>query len=92
MNGRSTGLIGFFKKPGRREEWGVFVSARFDIWGWLSVFFHLCAAAAMAVGTCVAAGLALGAGERADSFEEDSRGGQKDRRADGGAEHVFLPR
>ena len=46
----------------------------------------------MAVGTCVAAGLALGAGERADSFEEDSRGGQKDRRADGGAEHVFLLR
>ena len=71
---------------------GVFVPARFDIWGWLSVFFHLCAAAAMAVGTCVAAGLALGAGERADFSEEDSRGGQEDRRADGGAEHVFLLR
>ena len=46
----------------------------------------------MAVGTCVAAGLALGAGERADFFEEEARGSQEDRRADGGAEHVFLLR
>ena len=86
------GVVDFYNNQAGAKNGWFFASARFDFLGWLAVFFCFCAAAAMAVGARVAAGLAFGAGEATDFFEEDSCGGQEDRRADGGAEHVFLLR